>query len=70
MHCSREGIWKGDILVAYIEELETLDTSEIRARRLNANEIITPKMMKTLYSQSQMEQQNYLEEIMESENPL
>ena len=70
MHCSREEIWKGDILVADIEELETLDTSEIRARRLNAKEIITPKMLKTFYSQSQMEQQNYLEEIMESENPL
>ena len=32
-------IWKGDILVADIEELENLDASEIHARRLSA----TPK---------------------------
>ena len=31
------------ILVADIEELEILDASEIRARRLNAKEIITPE---------------------------
>ena len=37
------GIWKVDILVADIEELETLDASEIHARRLNAKEIIIPK---------------------------
>ena len=29
-------IWKGDILVADIEELDTLDASDIHARRLNA----------------------------------
>ena len=33
------GIWKGDILVADIEELEKMDASEIHARRLNANYI-------------------------------
>ena len=37
------GIWKGDILVADIEELDVLDASEIHARRLNAKEILTPK---------------------------
>ena len=31
------GIWKGDTVVADNEELENLDASEIRARRLNAN---------------------------------
>ena len=36
-----EGIWKGYILVAGIEELEKLDASEIHARRPNAKEIIT-----------------------------
>ena len=36
-------IWKGDISVADIEELENLDASEIHPRRLNAKEIITPK---------------------------
>ena len=31
-----EGIWKGDILVADLEELETMDASEIYSERLNA----------------------------------
>ena len=35
-------IWKGDMWVADIEELENLDASEIHARRLNAEEVITP----------------------------
>ena len=33
-------IWKGDILVADIEELETMDASEIYLKRLNAKEVI------------------------------
>ena len=37
------GIWKGDILVADIEELETMDASEIYSERLNAKELIFPK---------------------------
>ena len=37
------GIWQGSSLVADIEELEILDVSEIRARRLNAKEVLTPK---------------------------
>ena len=37
-----EGIWKGDILVADIEELEQMDESEIHAWRLNAREVLTP----------------------------
>ena len=32
--------WKGDVLVADIEELETMDASEIYSKRLNANEVI------------------------------
>ena len=36
-------MWKGDILVADIEELENLDASEIHVRRLNAKEKIKPK---------------------------
>ena len=35
-------IWKGDILVSDIEELEMMDASEIHARRLNAKEVLTP----------------------------
>ena len=41
--CTREGIWKGDILIADIEELETMDASEIYSKRLNAKEVIFPK---------------------------
>ena len=37
------GIWKGDILVADIEELETMDASEIHSRRLNAQDVIFPE---------------------------
>ena len=36
------GIWKGDILVADIQELEQMDASEIYANRLNAKELLTP----------------------------
>ena len=36
-------IWKGDIMVAYIEELEEMDASELHARRLNAKEVSTPQ---------------------------
>ena len=34
------GIWKGEILVADIEELETMDASEIYSKRLSAKEVI------------------------------
>ena len=37
------GISKGDVMVADIEELAKLDASDILARRLNAQEIITSK---------------------------
>ena len=37
------GIWKGDVLVADLEELETMDASEIYSKRLNAKEMIFPK---------------------------
>ena len=39
----RREIWKGDILVADIEELEIWDASEIHARRLAAKEVLMPK---------------------------
>ena len=34
------GIWKGDVLLADLEELETMDASEIYSKRLNAKEVI------------------------------
>ena len=37
------GIGKGDIMVADIEELETMDASEIYFKRLDAKEVIFPK---------------------------
>ena len=40
---TRGGIWKGDVLVAELEELETMDASEIYSKRLNAKEVIFPK---------------------------
>ena len=42
MSCMLGVIWKGDILVADIEELEKMDASELHARRLNAKEVLTP----------------------------
>ena len=37
------GIWKGDVLIADLEDLETMDASEIYSKRLNAKEVIFPK---------------------------
>ena len=39
LHAGR--IWKGDIMVADIGELEEMDASELHARRLNAKEVLT-----------------------------
>ena len=36
------GIWKGDVFVAGIEELEKMDEAEIYAKILNAKEVLTP----------------------------
>ena len=57
------GIWKGDILVADIEELETMDASETYSKRLNAKEVIFPKKMENLFCQSHMDESYFLEEI-------
>ena len=43
MRSVRGGIWNCDIVVADIEELETMDASEIYSKRLNAKEVIFPK---------------------------
>ena len=57
------GIWKGDILVADIDQLEKMDASEIHAKRL-AKEVLTSMSGENiLYSRSQMEQSNSLEKI-------
>ena len=41
--CTRGRMWKGDIMVADIEELETMDASDIYSKRLNAKDVIFPK---------------------------
>ena len=53
--CTR-GIWKGDVLIADLEELETMDASEIYLKRLNAKEVIFPKEKENLFFQSQMDE--------------
>ena len=37
------GIWKGDVLITDLEELETMDASEIYSKKLDAKEVIFPK---------------------------
>ena len=41
--CSRGECGRGDVLIADLEELETMDASEIYSKRLNAKEVIFPK---------------------------
>ena len=55
-------IWKGDIMVADIEELETVDASEIK-------EVVLPKQNGNLFFQPQMDESNFLEEIRTLEHP-
>ena len=43
-------IWKGDVLVADLEELETMDASEIYSKKLNAKEVIFPKQGEFIFS--------------------
>ena len=50
MHCTREEFGKGDVLVADIEELETMDASEIYSKRLIAKEVIFPKEKGEIFS--------------------
>ena len=63
------GIWKGDILVADLEELETMDASEIYLKRLNAKEVIFPKEKGEFIFHPQMDEPNFLEEIRTWEHP-
>ena len=56
------GFWKGDVLIADLEELETMDASEIYSKRLNAKEVIFPKQGEIIF-RSQMDESKPLEEI-------
>ena len=53
-------IWKGDVLIADLEELETMDASEIYSKRLNAKEVIFPKEIGKYIFQSQMDESKLL----------
>ena len=57
------GIWKGDVLIAHLEELETMDASEIYSKKLNAKEVLFPKEKGEFIFQSQKDELNPLEEI-------
>ena len=50
-------------MVADLEELETMDASEIYSKRLNAKEVKNPKENGNSFFQSQMDESNLLEEI-------
>ena len=54
-----ERIWKGDILVANIEELETMDASEIYLKRLNAKEVIFHRKWKFYFSSRRWTNQTF-----------
>ena len=56
------GIWKGDVLIADLVELETMDASEIYSKRLNAKEVIFPKQ-REFFFQSQMDESKHPEKI-------
>ena len=51
-------IWKGDVLVADLEELETMDASEIYSKRLNAKEVIFPQRRRIFFSNRRWTNQN------------
>ena len=57
------GIWKGDVLIADLEELETMDASEIYSKRLNAKEAIFPKQGEFNFSNRRIDESKPLEEI-------
>ena len=56
------GIWKGEILVADIEELDTMEASEIYCKRLNAKEVRYPKENENIFFQPQMDESVFLED--------
>ena len=57
------GIWKGDVLIANLEEVETMDASEICSKRLNAKEVVFPQKGEFVFFQSQVDESKPLEEI-------
>ena len=66
--CTRGGILKGDVLVADLEELETMDASEIYSKRLNAKEVIFHKQGEFIFPIADGRIKT-LEEIKNGEHP-
>ena len=52
------GIWKGDVLIADLEELETMDALEIYSKRLDAKEVIFPQTKRIYFSNGRWTHQN------------
>ena len=64
------GIWKGDMMVADLEELETMDASEIySSKTLCEGSHISKRKWKVHFFQSQMDESNSPEEIRNWEHP-
>ena len=61
--CTRGGIWMGDIMVADIEELETMDASENLLQKTQCKGSNFPNKMENLFFQTQMDESNFLEEV-------
>ena len=61
-HCTRGEFGRVTYWLQTLEELETMDASEIYSKRLNAKEVIFPKE-KGEFFHSQMDKSNPLEEI-------
>ena len=63
-------IWKGDLLIADLEDLEKMNASDIYPRRINAKEVlIRQKDDEFIFTVADV-QQNCQEETTNSENPL
>ena len=56
-------IWKGDVLIADLEELDTVDASEIYSKRLNAKRSDISQTRRIYFSNRRWTNQNPLEEI-------
>ena len=51
-------MWKSDVLVADLEELETMDAPEMYLKRHNAKEVIFPKEKRLNFSNRRWKNQN------------
>ena len=57
------GIWKGDVLIADLEELETMDASKIYSKKTRCERGDISQKKENLFFQSQMDESKPLEEI-------